>query len=291
MATRLDIDSLKALQAIVTCGGVTRAANHLALSQSAVSHRIKRLEENLDCRLLDRNSGGPRLTETGLRLVQYADRILALHDEALATLSKSTLTGRIRLGITEDTTSDGLAAILGRFSRLFPEVSVRTHVNQSLVLQRQLVEGAIDLAVMQVFSSDVGAEDVVLYDDQLCWVKAVGFEIPVDRPIPFLSFDDECFYRQWMLEHGSQGTHRFDTILQCTSRTGIVAAVEAGMGVTILNRRHVTTAMEPIDQTFVQPPDISYVVRRSRRARSNAVSVLAAEIARETSDAALLRVA
>lgn len=291
MSRRLDIESLRALQAIVAHGGVTRAAEQLALSQSAVSHKIKRLEENLDCQLLNRRSGGPLLTGAGERLVQYANRILALHDEALAALGKNALAGKIRLGITEDTTTDGLAAILGRFSRLFPEVSVRTHVSQSMVLQREIEEGAIDLAVMQIFSRDMRADDILLYEDELCWVKAIDFELPATGPVPFLSYDDECFYRHWMLEHGSSGEHRFDTVLQCTSRTGIAAAVEAGLGVTIFNRRHVTGAMEVIDNHFPLPPELSYIVRRSRRATSNSVSALAEEIARETRDIALLRVA
>lgn len=290
MARRLDINSLRALQAIAANGGVTRAAKQLALSQSAVSHKIKRLEENLDCRLLSRRSGGPLLTEAGGRLVQYANRILALHDEALAALGKNALAGKIKLGITEDTTSDGLAAILGRFSRLFPDVAVRTHVSQSMVLQREIEEGAIDLAVMQIFSRDMRADDILLYADELCWVKAIDFEMPVNDPIRFLSYDDECFYRHWMLEHGSAGERRFNTVLQCTSRTGIVAAVEAGLGVTILNRRHVTSAMEVIEDGFLRPPGISYIIRRSRRTKSNAVSALADEIARETNDVALLRV-
>lgn len=289
MPRRLDIDSLRALQTIAACGGVTRAAEQLALSQSAVSHKVKRLEENLDCALLNRRAGGPLLSEAGDRLVQYANRILALHDEALASLGKQSLAGKIRLGITEDTTGDGLAAILGRFTRLFPDVSVRTHVSQSLVLQKEIEENAIDLAVMQVFSRDVRADDVVLYEGELCWVKAHDFELPTQGTIPFLSFDDDCFYRQWMLEFGASSGHRFHTVLQCTSRTGIVAALEAGLGVTIINRRHVTQAMQVMAADFPRPPAISYIVRRARRSPANTVSVLMDEIARETSETALLR--
>ena len=289
MAHRLDIDALRALQAVVTCGGVTRAADSLALSQSAVSHKIKRLEESIDCSLLNRRAGEALLTEAGERLFHYANRILALHDEALAALSKTALSGKIRLGITEDTTSDGLAAILGRFSRLFPAVSVRTHVAQSLVLQKQLEDGSVDLAVMQIFSKDVRADDLFLYEDELCWVKARDFEVPADRPTPFLSYDDDCFYKVWMLEQGSSEGHRFNTVLQCTSRTGIVAAVEAGLGVTILNKRHMTGAMDLMEADYVKPPGISYVVRKSSKTRSNAVTALATEIARETKEISLLR--
>jgi molybdenum-dependent DNA-binding transcriptional regulator ModE len=56
---RLDIDALRALRAIRQHGGVTRAGEALGLTQSAVSHKIKRLETSLDCDLLNRRSGGP----------------------------------------------------------------------------------------------------------------------------------------------------------------------------------------------------------------------------------------
>ena len=65
MSARLDIDALRALQSIVLQGGVTRAAEHLSLSQSAVSHKSKGLEENIGSALLNRKPGAPLLTDTG----------------------------------------------------------------------------------------------------------------------------------------------------------------------------------------------------------------------------------
>ncbi|WP_217352164.1 LysR family transcriptional regulator [Ruegeria sp. HKCCA5763] len=118
MAERLDIEGLRALVAISTHGGVTRAAEHLALSQPAVSHKIKRLETVLDCELLARRAGGPLFTEAGTRLLEYAHRMMDLHDEALAALGKKPLAGTIKLGMTEDTTGGDVARILGRFTRL-----------------------------------------------------------------------------------------------------------------------------------------------------------------------------
>lgn len=281
MSVRLDIDAMRALQAIADLGGVTRAADQLSLSQSAVSHKIKRLEENIQCSLLNRKPGLPLLTDSGQRLLGYANRILAIHDEALISLSKRTLSGSIRLGMTEDMTCSGLASILGRFARLFPNVSVRTHVSQSLLLQDEIEAGAIDLAVMQIFASDITENDILLEKNHLCWVKALDFDLEASSPVPFLAYDDNCFYKKWMLEHGSSQSQRFRTVLQCASNAGIIAGIEAGLGVSILNRQHVTPAMEEIEDRFVTPPDISYIVRTSVKGVSNAVTVLANEIARE----------
>ena len=281
MTRRLDIDVLMALTAIAECGGVTRAAAQLSLSQSAVSHKIKRLEESIDCVLLNRKPGTPLLTEAGNRLLAYANRILTLHDEALLSLSKRTLEGNIRLGITEDTTSAGLASILARFARLFPDVSVRTHVSQSMILERELDEGAIDIAVMQVFASDVGPNDTVLHEDHLHWIKSLDFHVNLDRPIPYLAFDGHCFYRKWMLDHGSSQGHQFKTVFECASNAGVIAAVESGLGIAIINDRYVTPAMEIIVAEFPPAPDIAYVVRTPLKSSSRAVKALAQEITNE----------
>jgi DNA-binding transcriptional LysR family regulator len=291
MSQRLDIDALRALQAIALQGGVTRAAEHLAVSQSAVSHRIKRLEEAIGCSLLNRRAGSPLLTEPGQRLLGYANRILNLHDEALQSLSVRTLSGKIGLGMTEDTSSSGLARILGRFTRLFPGVTVRTHVAQSLTLQSELKGGTIDLAVLQIFARDIQPRDRVLYRDRLVWAKAIDLELDGNHPIPFLSYDVNCFYRRWMLEQETLTGRTFETVLECASNAGIIASVEAGLGVAILNRRHVSKAMQVLDDGFAEPPDIAYIVRVSEESPSMAVKTLAEEIEHETSNFTLPEVA
>ena len=284
MSARLDIDALRALQSVVLHGGVTRAAEHLSLSQSAVSHKIRRLEESIGSELLNRRPGAPLLTDSGTRLLDYADRILSLHDEAVLSLSKRTLAGKIRLGMTEDMSGSGLSRILGRFARLFPAVQVRTHVAQSLILQNQLRDSQVDLAVMQVFADEVRPTDRVLYSGGLCWAMAVDMQLDPERPVPFLSYDDNCFYRQWMLDHVAARPYRFETVLECASNAGILSAIEAGLGVSIISRRHLSSGMQEIGEFFEPPPEIAYVVRSSAQTKSTAVKALVEEIDREAGD-------
>jgi DNA-binding transcriptional LysR family regulator len=175
LTPRLDIDSLRALCAIEDHGGVTRAAQFLGLSQSAVSHKIKRLETSLETELLCRRPGAPLFTDAGQDLLVYAKRILGIHDEALLSLSKTPLHGKISLGMTEDTTCSDLSRILGRFTRLYPGVSVRTQVHQSLTLQSMLSKGEIEVAIMQIFKHEVRPSDTVLFEERLHWVKSADF--------------------------------------------------------------------------------------------------------------------
>lgn len=291
LVQRLDIDALRALSAIADHGGVTRAAAHLGLSQSAVSHKIKRLETSLDCDLLTRRSGAPLFTDTGRDLLSYAQRILGIHDEALRSLSKTPVQGKISLGLTEDTTCSDLSRILGRFKRLHPGISVRTRVLQSLVLQQLLAAAEIDFAVMQVFAHEVRPHDIELFRERLFWVKAPDFQVAPSGAVPFLSFDENCFYRRWAMDVAQEDGTVFATVLECASAAGIVSGVRSGLGVAILNERHVTPDMEVMKGCFADPPGVTYVARRARRVRNPAIDTLVNEIKREIAGERALRIA
>lgn len=276
---RLEIDALRALAAIRHHGGITRTAAALGLSQSAVSHKIKRLEVSLDCELPSRKPGGPMFTAAGEDLLDYAGRILGLHDEALLSLSKTPLAGRLLLGLTEDTACTDLARIFGRFKRLHPNVAVRTKVRMSLVLRAMLERGELDAAIVQVFSHEVRPNDIILYREDLHWVRHPELTIRQGKPIPFLSFDDECFYRQWALGI-CQDDWILETVFECSSAAGIVSAVNATMGVALLSDRHIRGEMQIITDRLPVPPSLAYVVRRARKARNPALDSLVAEIER-----------
>ena len=94
----LDIDSMRALTVIAETGGITRAAKRLNLSQSAVSHKMKRLERKLNRSLFARTDGKFHLSADGEKLLDYAQRLFKLHDEAYASFHQSDLTGELPKG-------------------------------------------------------------------------------------------------------------------------------------------------------------------------------------------------
>ena len=168
---RLDVESLRALQQVIDADGVCRAAERLNLSQSAVSHKLKRLETKVGRPLFQRQDGQLNLTDDGLHLYQYAQRILNLHDEAVSFLTPSGIKGEIRLGSTENITLSGLAPVLSRFRHQHPNTNLKIQVEQSLVLQQWLRQGSIDLALLQLESDQLQPDDVLLWEDELIWGK------------------------------------------------------------------------------------------------------------------------
>ncbi len=285
---KLDIETLRTLQSVAHAGGVTRAADQLALSQSAVSHKIRRLESAIDCQLLRRQPGMPLLTDEGQRLLDYAERIVGLHDEAIASLRHSAIEGEVRLGITEGNVDAKLVNILARFARAHPATSVRTHAALSLELLDGLAQGTFDVAVLNVFEADLAADDRIVGEEELVWVEARDHRPSTLDPIPYIAFGRDCFCRLWAERQidNSQSARRLQTVLECRSVDGACNAVAAGLGVTLMDRRSMRREFRVIDLGLPPPPPIRTVVRVAKGTPSNAANALVEAIAAELQSAA-----
>src|SRR3954463_12747536 len=96
----LDIDLLQTFVSVQQSGGFSQAAQALGRTQPAVSLQIKRLEHRVGARVFDRSRKGDlALTPAGVKLLDYAHRILNLHDEAVANLTAPNVKASLRLGI------------------------------------------------------------------------------------------------------------------------------------------------------------------------------------------------
>ena len=128
---QLDVESLRAFITVLDLGGMTAAANELGISQSAVSWRIKRLEERVGRDLLMRDGRRFSPSRDGRELLEYARTLVATHDAAVTRLSATGLEGSVRLGSTEEASALCTGAVCGRFSRIHPNVNLEFHVDRS----------------------------------------------------------------------------------------------------------------------------------------------------------------
>lgn len=234
MSAIFDIDTMRALTTIAETGGVTPAARKLNLSQSAVSHKIKRLEQRLNRNLFTRVDGKLRFNHDGERLLDYAHRLVRLHDEARASFHQSDLSGGLRLGITEDITAPNIAQILSQFSNSFPNVELTSRVAHSPQLVDWLEQGEIDMALIEVFESQVRYSDTPLGRQSVVWLQAEDFVIE-DGPIAYVTYHDECFYKAWAEQALEQENRSLRVVFECPSLDGMVNAVRNGLGIGLVN--------------------------------------------------------
>ena len=116
---QLDIESMRTYLAVLDWGSMTRAASQLDLTQSAVSWKIKRLEQRVGRPLLIRDGHELRPSQAGRILLDEARAIVEAHDRVAHRLESPEFTGRVRVGSNEEVGASRMAGILGRFNQLF----------------------------------------------------------------------------------------------------------------------------------------------------------------------------
>lgn len=259
---RLDIESLRAFKAVIDHGGVTRAAKVLGLSQSAVSHKLGRLESRIGRPILMKGEHGMLPTSDGQGLLHYAERLISLHDEAAQHFhAQPDLTGQIRLGATEDATSSELAKVLGRFDRVHPNVSLYARVAQSLMLNLWLTTGEIDVAILQTFTHDIEPGDIELWREDLIWVRSVDHPPQLGESIAFVSFDSNSFYKLAAMRHLTEAGRSLRVVLECPTKEGVRAGIKSGFGIGLLGRSNLEEGLMELTADLPAMPSVSHVLR------------------------------
>src|SRR5215469_14215379 len=146
----LEIRHLRLVAAIAETGSVTRAGNHLHLTQSALSHQLRDAEEQLGTSLFQRKSAKMMLTPAGERLLQAARTVLGELERAEMEIQKNETApkGLIRLSTQCHTVYHWLPPRLSFFQRQFPEVEVQLVIEATNNPFAALLEGKLDLAIV-----------------------------------------------------------------------------------------------------------------------------------------------
>ena len=154
-------------------GSFTKAAEDLSLTQPAVSHHIRQLEEEMECRIFHRKKGEIFLTEEGKIVVKYARRMAALYEKMRRDLTDAARKmTTLRVGITH-TAESGLAAeVLAKYSARNEGVNITIVTETINNLYEMLSNYEIDLAVVEGRVSDPSINAVMLDTDYLVCVTS-----------------------------------------------------------------------------------------------------------------------
>src|SRR5260221_10147863 len=170
MRINLDTDILRTLVAAQQRGGFNRAARQVGRSQSAVSQKIRKLEDQLGQALFRKEGRGLALTEAGDVVLSYARRILDLNDEAVAAVCGSSIAGSVRFGLPTDFAETWLPTALGRFKRAHPGVQVEVYADRRANLIDRLDKGQLDLALL--FGGRLRSDSQLLTALPMTWIGA-----------------------------------------------------------------------------------------------------------------------
>ena len=231
MATlpNLDLDTLRTLVVARNLGGLGQAADRLGRTPSAISLQMKRLQEDLGTVLFRKHGRGLVLTEAGEVTLNYARRILAIHDELLDTIHEGGLAGNIRIGCPQDFASI-LPSVLSEFARLYPRMQVELLIDGNASLADAIEKSQIDLAVIIGHDDRPSAELVGRLD--LVWIASSTFAPPRGQPLPLAVLGAQCAFRKRAIQHlkAISMTHRIAAT--SPSLNGLQAALLGGLGIT-----------------------------------------------------------
>ncbi len=241
----LDIDLLRCFATVAEQGGFTAAGGVLGLTQSAVSLKIKRLEDLLRKRLLERTSRRLRLTRDGEMLLAYARRLLALNDEAVRRMIAPPVRGHLRLGVADHFVPQHLAPILARFARTYPDVQLEVEVGRSHELRAACERGALDLVIGK--RRDGETTGTPIWTETLAWTTAreggPHTEASRNAPLPLAMLPPGCMFRDRALATLSRANIPHEIVYTSASLLGVIAAAEAGLAITVLGRSTLTAGL------------------------------------------------
>lgn len=248
----LEIDLLRCFVAVADRGGFTAAAAAIGRTQSAVSLKIRKLEETLGLRVFERTSRSLALTSDGEVLLDYARRLLELNDEAVQRLIGPDASGTLRLGVADYIAPRSLPSLLSRFNRHFPRIQVEVRTGLGMDLIPMLNRGELDLVIC---GREPGmAVGRLLYREPLVWVIGDGAGIPKGPAVPMAALPFHCSHRRVAADVLARSGMRQEIVYTSSSVAGVQAAVVAGLGVGVLPQSAVMPGMRVLTAADGFPP-------------------------------------
>ena len=241
--------SLKQIQTFIEVtrqGSVSKAAEKLCVTQPAVSMHIRQLEEAFGVALVEAQGRGIRLTDAGRTFAGRANVVMAeLHElESLMAEYAGAQKGRIALAVVS-TAKYFVPMLLMRFSRLYPDIEVRLHIENRESVLGMLERSEADLVIMGRAPRNMTTQAAAFATNPMAIVAAPSHALAGHKNLPFSVLADYAFV---MRESGSGTRAAMERLfalhevplkvaMEMPSNETIKQAVMAGMGLSFLSLR------------------------------------------------------
>ena len=229
----LPMDLLRAFVTIVEFNSFTKAGELLGRSQPAISLQMNRLEDMLGETLLMRDGKNLSLTIAGETIFEYAKQILSLNDLAVSECTKSTIMGKVRLGIPSEFATILLPKIVGRFAKAYPNITLEVNCELSKTLLSRSGKAAHDV-ILALQNNPLEESDNLVKTDNLVWVSGPEYNPNKPPPVPLIVAPEGCIYRQRAVRTLNKIKQPWQIVYNIPDLTGIQYAIQEGLGVTVL---------------------------------------------------------
>ncbi|QOZ25474.1 LysR family transcriptional regulator [Bradyrhizobium sp. CCBAU 51753] len=245
----LDVDAVKAFVTIADLKSFTRAAEALGSTQGAISVKLKRLENQIGQRLLERTPRLVRLSAQGAAFLAPARELLAAHDRAIAGLSPARR--RFALGIANHVGGAELPTLLTRLHAHDPALTIEVRLEDSRDLLAGFDHGDIDAAIIR--REDDRRDGEVLATDDYGWLATPDFVHRAGEPLRLAASSPSCgvlnIATRALAAAGIPWTEAF---LGCAS-FAVADAVAAGLATSVFSRRLAPAGTIEVSKRFGLP--------------------------------------
>ena len=235
----LDLDALRSFVTGIECGSFALAATRLCRSTSAVSAQLKKLEQQCGAELVMKSGRHLTLTRNGEIVMGYARRMLALNDEVQAALQGELLQEEIRLGMQEDFGESLMPGILGEFKRHHPAMRIIARVDRNRALLDAFDANTLDMVLLWQ-AEEADRKGKLIGQCQMEWIQHPDLDVSAllaqGEPLPLVMFEHPCLMRAHALACLNRAGIPWRVVFVSHSLSGIWAAVQAGLGITLRTR-------------------------------------------------------
>ncbi|VVE13328.1 LysR substrate-binding domain-containing protein [Pandoraea terrigena] len=232
-----DLDLLRSILMVADCGSFTTAATRLHSTQSTVSQKVRRLEDLVGHKLLERGHRDIHATDAGERLLGHARQMLALNDQMFEALSGAVVVVTVRLGVPEDFATGATTQVLARFNRQYPQVKLEVTSGLSRDLLASYDRGELDLVLVK--QRRHSRESVASRPERLAWIDSAEHPSFGCDPVPLVTFPARGLYRDDMVQALETMGRDWRIAFTSSSLSGIQGAVADGMGISLVPPRAV----------------------------------------------------
>jgi LysR family transcriptional regulator, hydrogen peroxide-inducible genes activator len=240
----MNLKDLKYLVALADTGHFGKAADRTFVSQPTLSAQLKKLEEYLGVKLVERQPKNVQLTEVGKQVVVRARRMLNEGDEiiALGRSNADPFAGKLKVGLIPTIGPYLLPRVMPKLRKALPHLSLMLYEYQTEPLLKRLHEGEIDLGLVALPAAQEGIESRALYKEDFTVALPIGHPLIAKSTIKvqdlkghtLLLLEDGHCLRDQALEVCSRVDVREAEDFRATSLETLRQMVIAGLGITLL---------------------------------------------------------
>jgi DNA-binding transcriptional LysR family regulator len=229
----LDLDSVEAFIRIAELGSFTRAAEAMRTTQAAVSLKLKRLEERLDCRLIERTPRHVQLSARGAAFLDLARELAAAHERALAGFTDAAQ--RLTIGISDHIAGPELPALIARMNAQDPRLLIEIRIAASRDLLLSFDRRELDTVIVRQHDGRSGGELVA--EEKFGWFASPSWQHKAGEPLQLATLAEPCGVRAMVTELLAEAHIPWIEVFAGGGVAAVAAAVMAGLGTAALAKR------------------------------------------------------